>query len=184
MKVAFLDRDGVINREVNHLHKIVDFNYVPKTKQALRNLKELGYQIIVVTNQAGIAKGFFTEEDYYRLSRHYFHDLFDSGITLLDIIHCPHHPNAVLEKYRASCFCRKPGPGMLLHAINKYSVDVEKSILVGDKVSDMEAAVNAGIKNYFLVESGHKISQEDYVKYSVFKSLYEVSIDREIVNKL
>ena len=91
MKAAFLDRDGVINREVNYLHNIVDFKYVPKTKQALRNLKELGYQIIIVTNQAGIAKGFFTEEDYYRLSRHYFQDLFESGITLLDIIHCPHH---------------------------------------------------------------------------------------------
>ena len=175
MKVAFLDRDGVINEEINYLHKISDFRYVDRSKKALKLLKRKGYEIIVITNQAGIAKGLFTEEEYFELSRYYRQDLYSEGVELLDVLHCPHHPSATVEKYRLACACRKPSPGLIMGAVAKYNIEIEKCILVGDKISDIEAAARAGIQDFYLVESGHKIDIEHYGKIKIFKDLYEVA---------
>ncbi len=175
MKVAFLDRDGVINEEVRYLHKPSEFKYTYRCKDALKYLRNDGFEIIIVTNQAGIAKGIFTEREYYTLTNYYSQDLFDEGIEILDIFHCPHHEFATVKKYRKKCACRKPSPGMILKAMSKYEIDIESSILVGDKITDVQAGLMAGIKNSYLVESGHNIASKYYQKFSVFKNLFELT---------
>ena len=106
MKVAFLDRDGVINEEVNYLHKKDNFKFTPNAISGLRRIISHGYKIIIVTNQAGIAKGFFSIEDYYELTNWYMGKLSSLGIDILDIHFCPHHPEGVIPEFSVDCECR------------------------------------------------------------------------------
>jgi D-glycero-D-manno-heptose 1,7-bisphosphate phosphatase len=173
MKVAFLDRDGVINTEVNYLHRINDFEYTHKCKDALLQLIKKGFKLIIVTNQAGIAKAIFTEEEYYKLTDFYKEDLFKDNILIHDIFYCPHHVDGVLKNFSIECNCRKPKPGMFIDAIEKHNIDINSSIMVGDKISDIDAAESAGIRNLFLVESGHPIECDE--RAIICKNLYDVS---------
>ena len=175
MKIAFLDRDGVINKEVNYLHKIEDYEYTYNCKTALKKILNAGFEIIIITNQAGIAKGIFTVKDYEKLTNYYRNDLLKDGIKILDILFCPHHPSGSIKKYTKDCNFRKPNPGMIKNILKKYFIDLNKSILIGDKISDIEAGMNAGIKNLYLVESGHKIEPKDKYRYKTFKNLYDFS---------
>ncbi len=175
MKVAFLDRDGVINREVSYLHRIEDFNYTERCIDGLRNLIALGFEIVVVTNQAGIARGYYTELDYQNLTDFYRSDLASQGIELLDILHCPHHPDGNVEQYRKKCDCRKPQPEMIFRAAEIYSISLEESVLIGDKVSDAQAGERAGVGRVILVESGHALNADSYLRYETTKNLYEAS---------
>ncbi|MBR9884858.1 MAG: HAD family hydrolase [Oceanospirillales bacterium] len=175
MKVAFLDRDGVLNKEVHYLHRIADFSYTYRCVDALRNLIKAGYQIIVVTNQSGIARGYYSEADYQQLTDWYRQDLYNQGIELLDIVHCPHYHNGKDQHLSVNCQCRKPKPGMILEMAAKHSIPLEQAIMVGDKASDMEAARQAGIEEVYLVESGHTLDKELYTRYPVFRDLYQLS---------
>ena len=146
IKAAFLDRDGVLNHDSGYIHKIEDFRFIDGVIDALKYLQNMGYVLIVVTNQSGIGRGYFTEEDYQVLTHFYRQHLSAAGIELLDIHHCPHLPTD-------KCDCRIPEPGMLLDAIKKYDIDVESSIMFGDKSSDMQAAATAGIpRGFFITE--------------------------------
>ncbi|MDE1223759.1 HAD family hydrolase [Vibrio aestuarianus] len=158
IKVAFLDRDGVINKEVNYLHKIEDFEYTGGCIAGLKKLRALGYEIIIITNQAGIARGYYSEIQYQLLTDWYRADLKEKGIDVLDIFHCPHHPDGTLANLSKDCDCRKPSPGMIEQAKSKYFIDIKKSILVGDKNSDIHAGERAGITRCFLVKTGHPTS--------------------------
>jgi len=175
MKVAFLDRDGVINKEIDHLYKVSDFEYTYRCKDALKLLINDGFSIIVITNQAGIGKGLYTEKEYQELTDFYTSDLLRDDIRLLEVIHCPHHEFSVIERYCKKCDCRKPLPGMILEPAKRYNIDFKNSILVGDKISDMQAGQAAGIANSYLVQSGHKIEKADFQNYEVFLNLYEVA---------
>lgn len=174
-KVAFLDRDGVINKEVNYLHRIEDFDYTPNCIEGLLALKEQGYEFVVVTNQAGIAHGYYNQDDYQRLTDWYVTDLKRKGIELLEVIHCPHHPNGKVEQYKQVCEFRKPAPGMILEVLNRYDVDTNRSIMVGDKESDLEAGRRAGIYDLFLVQTGHDISADAQERWHVAADLLAVS---------
>lgn len=175
MKVAFVDRDGVVNKEVNYLSRIADFKYTENCIEALKSLSSLGYRIIIVTNQAGIARGYFHEQDYFILTNWYLNDLKYQGVDILDVFHCPHHTEGVHALYSITCNCRKPKPGLLTKAISKYDIDLENSIMVGDKVSDIEAGLAAGVKHVYLVESGHELPDEAYEDYEVFENLFSLS---------
>jgi D-glycero-D-manno-heptose 1,7-bisphosphate phosphatase len=175
IKVAFLDRDGVINKEINYLHKICDFKYTYNCIAGLKRLNEVGYEIIIVTNQAGIAKGYYTEFDYQVLTNWYLSDIEKSGVRILDVFHCPHHPEGIVKDLSYHCNCRKPSSGMILEACDKYNIDLDNSLMIGDKATDLESALNAGINNVFLVKSGHELSLVDVVNYSVFNDLYDFS---------
>lgn len=177
MKVVFLDRDGVINKEVNYLHKVKDFEYTYKCVEALANILAAGYKIIVITNQAGIAKGIFKKSDYDELTKFYTQDLSSYGIDILDVFFCPHHIDGVVLEYKMDCMCRKPKPGMLVDAIVKYSVDVKESFFVGDKLSDIEAGNAANISSLVLVKSGHEFDASVSMSIPVYKNLYEFSLD-------
>ena len=142
MKVAFLDRDGVINKDSGYLYKIEDFEFLAGCVEALQLLQQKGYHIIIVTNQSGIGRGYYTEGDYQQLTRWYLNELLAQGVAITDVFHCPHTPED-------ACDCRKPQAGLFLQAANKYSIDYTSAIMVGDKLSDIEAAKAAGISQCF-----------------------------------
>ena len=144
-KALFLDRDGVINKEINYLYKIEDFEIVDGILKLCKEYQDNDYIIIVITNQAGIARGKYTEEDFSILSKWMISMFSNYGIEILKIYHCPHHPN-----FTRKCKCRKPNIGMILEAQKKYDIDLSSSILIGDKESDIEAGINAKIGHNIL----------------------------------
>ena len=154
IKTIFLDRDGVINKEKNYLHKIDDFEFIDGTFEACRYFISLNYKIVVITNQSGIARGYYTTNDFQILTHWMIAQLKKNGVNILDIFHCPHSPNS-------NCNCRKPMPGMLLDAKYKHNINMEESWLIGDKEADIIAANNAGIVNTIIVRSGHKINEKE-----------------------
>jgi D-glycero-D-manno-heptose 1,7-bisphosphate phosphatase len=170
VKVLFLDRDGVINKEKNYVHKIEDFEFIDGVFEGCKNALENGYQIIVITNQAGIARGYYTEEDFQILTHWMIDEFKKRDIDILDVFYCPHHPD-----FTGECECRKPKPGMILEAAKKYSIDLKNSILVGDKNSDIEAGKRAGINNLYLIDTGHKI-EKNLWNIPILNSLQELPL--------
>ena len=152
IKTIFLDRDGVINNEVNYLHKICDFEFIEGVFDALLYFQRLGYKTIIITNQSGISRGYYTENDYQILNRWMLGKFNERGVKILDTFHCPHGP-------KSTCECRKPKPGMLKKAQEKHNIDMTKSWMIGDKEVDVRAANAAGIQNTILVRSGHLIDE-------------------------
>jgi D-glycero-D-manno-heptose 1,7-bisphosphate phosphatase len=157
---AFIDRDGVINVERHHVFRVEDFEILPGVMQGLRALANRGYALVVVTNQAGIAKGLYGVDDYLRLTAHMCRLFKDDGIVLAGVYYCPHHPRGCLQTYAIRCACRKPEPGMLLKAAADHGLDLSRSVLVGDKVSDLAAGRAAGLRCTVLVESGHALPHD------------------------
>lgn len=154
MKPAvFFDRDGVLNVEKNYLHQPELFVWQPEAPEAIAWLKQQGYLVIVVTNQSGIARGYYTENDMHALHAHIQHLLQPFNSSVDAFYFCPHLPNAPLAAYAKTCDCRKPKPGMIKQALTDYDIDVDQSFLVGDKPSDLKAAQAAGLRGY-LYEGG------------------------------
>ncbi len=152
-KTIFLDRDGVINLDKAYVHRWEDFEFVPNAISAMRQLVDAGYRIVVITNQSGIARGMFTEDQYAELTARMREALLAEGIPLLDVLHCPHHPEGKVHGYAVQCDCRKPAPGLLLEAVRRHGIDLSESLLVGDKPSDILAGRNAGVRFTYLVKS-------------------------------
>lgn len=139
-KAIFLDRDGVINIDKAYVSKIEDFEFCEGVFEALRHFQKLGYLLIIVTNQSGIGRGYYSEEDFQTLSTWMRKQLLDAKIKLDAIYHCPHAPEV-------NCTCRKPKSGMFEEAIKAFAIDVRNSWMIGDKKSDMDAAFGAGVEN-------------------------------------
>lgn len=158
IRAAFIDRDGVINEERDYVYRIEDFHLLPGVGEGLRRLQRAGYLLVVVTNQAGIARGYYGEEEFARITAHMRALLEEHGVRLDGVYHCPHHPTAGLGALRLDCDCRKPRPGMLLQAAQELGIDLSRSAIVGDKDSDLLAGRAAGVRWAVLVESGHEPS--------------------------
>ena len=147
----FLDRDGVVNIEKNYLHKKEDFEFIDGIFDVCRYYEQKGFQLFVVTNQSGIARGYYTEDDFSKLT-HWMTEAFASeGIYITKVYHCPHHP-----EHSGACECRKPKPGMLLQAEHDFGVDFAHSIMIGDSERDIEAAHAVGIKKTYLFTANEK----------------------------
>jgi len=145
-KALFLDRDGTINIEKNYVHKIEDFEFIDGVIELILGYVKQDFLVIVITNQAGIARGYYTEKDYQKLTDWMLAELRKKGIIIKKVYHCPHHPEITGE-----CQCRKPNPGMIFQAIQDFNIDPVKSVLIGDKKSDILAGINAGIgKNLYI----------------------------------
>lgn len=145
-KALFLDRDGVINEDKHHVYKISDCVFIEGIFDFCRKYKKAGYKLIVVTNQAGIAKGIYTKNDYFNF-RDYIHNVFEeNGCPIDGEYYCPFHQDATVQMYRADSEDRKPNPGMIFKAAKDFNIDLSESVLIGDKESDIEAGRKAGIR--------------------------------------
>ena len=161
MKAIFLDRDGVINEEVDFLHKIEDLRFIPGVAQALAQLSKAlppdQYKIIIVSNQPVIGRGICTQEQFDSFIKKYFDQLeeeSEGAIRIDDFLYCPHHPTKGIGEYKIDCECRKPKPGLLLEAQRKYDIDLKNSFMIGDKRSDILAGQSAGCFSV-LVQTGY-----------------------------
>lgn len=151
-RALFLDRDGVVNKEKNYLYKIEDFEFIDGVFDTCRYFQDKGYLIIIITNQAGVAREKYTEVDFEALTEWMISEFEKENIKISKVYHCPHHPD-----FSGECECRKPKPGMILQAMNEFDIDLSLSILVGDKNSDIEAGLRAGIDKNYLITTGHYI---------------------------
>ena len=141
---VFLDRDGTINLDRHYLHKIEDFEFIPGALQAIKTLKKAGYLVVVVTNQSGVARGYFNMDDVTRLHGHIQQELAVAGTGIDAFYVCPHHLEKGLGEFRKECDCRKGRPGLLFQASADLDIDLQRSFMVGDKIADIEAGENAG----------------------------------------
>jgi D-glycero-D-manno-heptose 1,7-bisphosphate phosphatase len=150
-KAAFLDRDGVINIDHGYLYRWEDFAFVPGAVDAMRRLQAAGYALVVVTNQSGIARGYYTEDDFNTLSARMREHLAAEGVVIDAIEFCPHLPSGSVPAYARDCDCRKPAPGMVLRAAERLGLDLPASLMLGDKPSDVEAGRSAGVGQCLLL---------------------------------
>ena len=150
IKVAFLDRDGVINEDLNYVHKKNKFILKEGIFKLLNILSKENYSIIIITNQSGIDRGLFTESEYEKLTQYYLSIFNNKGINILDIFHCPHHPAYSNPPFN-NCSCRKPKPGLFINAKIKHNIDMNNSLAIGDSLRDLEAAYLSGVKKRILI---------------------------------
>ena len=143
-QAVFLDRDGTINVEKDYLHKIEDFEFIPGASEAIKRLKDAGFLVIVVSDQSGIGRGYFDEHAVDKLHRYVQSELAGYNTSIDAFYFCPHHPEKGIGNYKIICDCRKGEPGMLLQAAKEYNIDLQKSFMIGDKLTDIEAGQRAG----------------------------------------
>ncbi|MEZ4598917.1 MAG: D-glycero-beta-D-manno-heptose 1,7-bisphosphate 7-phosphatase [Syntrophotaleaceae bacterium] len=153
-RAVFLDRDGTLNVEKHYLHRLEDFEFIPGAVEGVSRLKQKGFLVFVVTNQSGVARGYFGLDDVERLHRHVAARFEESGILIDGFYVCPHHPTEGDGDYGVECNCRKGQPGLLLKAAEEHSVDLSRSFMIGDKEADIEAGERAGCTS-LLVLTGY-----------------------------
>ena len=149
VKVAFLDRDGVINsKKINdgYIGKINDFKWIPGAKKTIKYLKLNDFKVVIATNQSGIARGFYSEEDIKRLHNEINSQLKMINCKIHDFFYCPYHPRYGNKKYKKNSYLRKPNPGMILKAVKKWNIDLSKSLMIGDKKIDKIAAKRSNLR--------------------------------------
>lgn len=144
-RAFFMDRDGVINHDHGYAYRASDFEFVEGIFDVGRIAAAAGYKLIVVTNQAGIGRGYYTESQFQQLTRWMCEQFVKEGIQITDVYFCPHHPEHGVGPYLRECPCRKPNPGMLIRAAREHDLDLGFSIMVGDKYTDIEAGIRAGV---------------------------------------
>jgi len=166
-KALFLDRDGVINIEKEYLYKVEDFEFIDGIFDTCKYFRDMGYIIIVVTNQSGIARDYYTENDFSILTQWMLQEFSKKHIDIKHVYFCPHHPDI-----SRICACRKPKAGMLLDAKKDFDLDLSNSILIGDKERDIEAALNAGLQESYLFDELGKVTVSKATK--IVKSLNEI----------
>lgn len=157
---VFLDRDGVINRDLGYVYRPEDFEFIDGIFRLSIAIRKAGYKIIVVTNQAGVARGFYTEDDLNRLHEWLRRQFRERGADIDAFYYCPCHPEGTVERYRQNSPDRKPEPGMILRAARDFSIDVSRSVMLGDKESDIEAGRRAGVGALIRLDASYKGSLE------------------------
>ena len=155
----FLDRDGVINVDTGYTHQISDIEFCAGIFELCQRAQSLGYVIVVVTNQAGVARGLYTEEDVKTLHTWMQTQFAQQGVTIEQFYYCPHHPEYGGLQYQHNCLCRKPQPGMLKRAARELQLDLSRSIMIGDRISDMQAAESAGVPQRIFISDDKGLAQ-------------------------
>ncbi len=167
-KCVFLDRDGVLIKDVGYLKDPADIIVLPDVASSLKRLKNAGFVLIIITNQAGIAKGFFTEEDLKNVNNILLNIFKSDGLIIDDLYYCPHHKDGTVEHYTIACDCRKPNTGMVLKGVGKFNIDLKKSFMVGDKDSDMLLAKNSGIRSFYIKNEMYEHDNSVIPDFTVF----------------
>ena len=179
-KAIFLDRDGTINVEKHYLYKIEDFEFLPGVVDALKILQEAGYLLIIITNQSGIGRGYYTEEDFQKLNDWMTSTLKQQGVMIADVYFCPHLPDAQVAEYRKECNCRKPKLGMYKQAILDYNIQVGKSYAIGDKIRDCAICQEMPCRG-FLIGNNEKPEVISEVKAGMYERVSYVASLKECV---
>lgn len=176
-KALFLDRDGVINVDRGYVYRCEEFEFVPGIFELCHSAQYLGYALVVVTNQAGIARGFYSECDFQRLTSWMNERFAEHDVQIEQVYHCPYHPLAGIGAYRRDSRDRKPHPGMILRAARDLNLDLRASILIGDKLTDMSAGAAAGVGTRILLESGTNKQANSDGSYHACHSLDEIRLN-------
>lgn len=154
-RAAFFDRDGTINVNFGHVYRLEDLVFVPGVPEIIKSYNDAGTPVIVVSNQAGIAKGLYTEQDMHQFNEYMNYQLREQYGAHIDVFYfCPHHPD-----FTGPCTCRKPAPGMFFRAARDWDINLPNSVMYGDKESDRMAAESAGIRRFYLVDSSQNVSE-------------------------
>lgn len=182
---ALIDRDGVINVDRAYVHRHEDFEFVPGVFEAVRELRRLGLVPVVLTNQSGIGRGLYTESDFNSLTDWMKQRFAAEGAAIDAVYFCPHHPIDALDAYRLVCNCRKPAPGMLLAAAHDLDLDLSRSVMFGDRASDLEAAQVAGVEHRFLLGTDGKCPPDTTLlpaglHSASFRNLLEAALSPEL----
>lgn len=145
-RAVFFDRDGTLNVDVHYLHLPEDFIWTPGARDAIKLCNDMGYMVVVITNQSGVARGYYPESDVVALHQWMNRQLERIGARIYAFYYCPHYPAGKIAKYAVECSCRKPSPELLVKAGDELGIDLGASYMIGDSDSDMECAANAGVK--------------------------------------
>lgn len=145
---VFFDRDGVLNKDTGYVYRKEEYQWFPGAIETIKFFNDKEYFVFVVTNQSGVGRGYYCEQDVRTLHDWMNSQLAKAGAHIDAFYYCPHHPEAKLEKYRQICNCRKPGPGLIMQALTEWPVDIQQSFIIGDKSSDIEAGRSAGLGGY------------------------------------
>ena len=160
-RAVFLDRDGTIVEDVGYLHELDKVKFLPGASKAIKLINESGFKVIIITNQAGVARGYFTEEAVKEINK-YIQETLAREEAFIDMIYfCPHHVEGIIEEYRKDCYCRKPNPGMIEKATREFSLDLKNSFVIGDKISDIEAGHRAGCRTILLTGEDHSHNEKE-----------------------
>ena len=174
-KAAFLDRDGTINVDKDYLYKIEDFEYLPHSIEGLRLLQEQGFLLVIITNQSGIARGYYTEEDYHIMDNWMKTDLLSKGIKVAAAYYCPHLLDGKIKKYALQCNCRKPAVGLFEKAVTEFDLDPSQCIAIGDRERDLCYCTDNGCRGYLIDRNGR---YPDIL--SVAREQSSLLVDREL----
>jgi len=181
-KAIFLDRDGTINVDRHYLYKIEEFEFLPHVAEGLKLLQENGFLLIVLTNQSGIARGYYTEKEFENLNKWMMTQLKCQGVIISKIFYCPHMPGAKVKEYRKVCNCRKPALGMFERAIWEFDIDISQSYTIGDKLRDHPICKEGGCQGY-LVGNGENqeiiegVKKGNYFNIKYMDDLYHCALD-------
>ena len=171
-KAVFLDRDGVINKDLNYVYRKEDVEFIEGIFELTHILHQHGFLFFIITNQAGIGRGYYSEKQYLVLQDWIEKKFHENGSPILKTYHCPNHPTHGVGKYKKKCNFRKPATGMIEKACSEYDIDLGKSILIGDRMTDIECGLSSGIGKLFLLDQ--KKGQKTYANYIRIKRLIDV----------
>lgn len=174
-KALFLDRDGVINVDHGYVHEVDKCEFIEGIFNLTQLATRLGHLIFIVTNQAGIGRGYYTEAQFNQFMNWMLIQFEKQGVKITKVFYSPFHPKFGKGKYKKNHFSRKPNPGMLLQAINEFKLDASSSVLIGDNVSDIEAGIAAGIGNNLFLGGSDKITRLDKCSYNNIDCLSEAA---------
>ena len=152
-KAIFLDRDGTINVDKHYLHKISDFEFLPGVIEGLKLLRDAGFLLVIITNQSGIGRGYYSEDDFNELNQWMLHELSDQGIDIAKVYYCPHYPKSERGDYGIICNCRKPQLGLFEKAIKELNIDIQSSYAIGDRIRDCVICEATNCKGYLIGDS-------------------------------
>ena len=153
IKAAFFDRDGTLIKDVSYLSRLDQIEFIPQALDVCRELQQHGYSVFIVTNQSGIARGFFDEAFVQKTHEHLQKRLRNHGVVVQACYYCPHHPtHEVVSRYKKTCGCRKPEPGMLVQAAYDFNIDLSRSMMIGDRDIDVEAGIAVGCRSFNIQE--------------------------------
>lgn len=176
-KAVLLDRDGTIIEDSGYIGEIDRVSFLPGAGKAIKLLNENGFKVIIITNQAGVARGYFTEETVREINGYIQESMAREGASIDMFYYCPHHIDGVIEEYRKDCYYRKPNPGMIEKAIRDFDIDLKECFVIGDKISDIEAGRRAGCKTILLageqsLENDEKIARmSDYITPDLYEAI-------------